>query len=178
MRFGTSTFFARCQTSIGIFQLVLLASAALMAVQCTDAGRTPDAFASEGDELPAADGAALDFDDGQTVYVTASDLRSRSEPSIDGDVVGSFGNGEQLEILERSGEWLKVAKGARHVWVSARYVATTSPSSRQSFLAAPKRSAGANNSSSSTGHAWFGKRCKKGKPCGNACISVNRTCHK
>jgi uncharacterized protein YgiM (DUF1202 family) len=155
----------------------LLILCAAFTVQCTSGPPTPNASSSENAELAEPEGAALDYSDGETVYVTASNLRTRAEPSTAGHVMGSFGTGERAEILHRSGEWLQVVKDARRVWISAKHVSSSPPATPQSLAPLPSRTSRESDSDSG-GFAWFSKRCKKGKPCGNACISASRVCHK
>ncbi|WP_188820634.1 SH3 domain-containing protein [Novosphingobium indicum] len=162
--------------NISLFlRIIFIVFAAFITVQCSGGVPNPDATASDEMELLEPQGAALKYDDHDSVYVTASNLRARSMPSMDGRVVGSFANGDSVEILKRSGEWLQVVKNAEHVWISAKYVSKAARASRRPPV---NKATTSSSSMFSGGHVWFGKKCKKGKPCGNACISVKRTCHK
>ncbi|WP_454796928.1 SH3 domain-containing protein [Novosphingobium lindaniclasticum] len=161
---------------VNVFCLVL---GSLLMVQCTGGLSSPDPSGSEDAELTEPAGAALSYDDGDTVYVSASTLRTRDAPSTKGHITGNFRSGDNVEIIKRSGEWLQVMKDARRVWISANHVSSSSPVTRQSFASRPSSTGvSTDDSGSGGGFSWFGKRCKKGKPCGNACISVNRVCHK
>ena len=66
--------------------------------------------------------------------VNASTLNVRSEPSLQGDVIGHARRGERVTILGESGEWIRVRTGAGEVgWVSSQHVArddASAPSSR------------------------------------------------
>ena len=66
--------------------------------------------------------------------VNASTLNVRSEPSMQGDVIGHARRGERVTILGESGEWIRVRTGGGEVgWVSAQHVArddAAAPSSR------------------------------------------------
>ncbi|HKS24308.1 MAG TPA: SH3 domain-containing protein, partial [Thermoanaerobaculia bacterium] len=56
--------------------------------------------------------------------VNASLLNVRSEPSLQGEVVGHARRGERVTILGESGEWLRVRTGGGEVgWVSSQHVA-------------------------------------------------------
>ncbi|HEY6139559.1 MAG TPA: SH3 domain-containing protein, partial [Thermoanaerobaculia bacterium] len=56
--------------------------------------------------------------------VNASLLNVRSEPSLEGEVVGHARRGERVTILGESGEWLRVRTGGGEVgWVSSQHVA-------------------------------------------------------
>lgn len=166
------------RTAGGIpLRALFLVFCALLIVQCS--GGQPSSYNSDGVDglLAEPEGAALSYQNGETVYVTASKLRSRKKPSRSGRIVGRYRNGESLEIQKISGEWLKVSKRGHSGWISARYVTSQSPTSIHDRTSA---SAGRSDddSDSGGGFSWFGKRCKRGKPCGNACISQSRTCHK
>ena len=67
--------------------------------------------------------------------VNASTLNVRSEPSMQGDVIGHARRGERVTILAESGEWIRVRTGGGEVgWVSAQHVArddVAAPSSRE-----------------------------------------------
>ena len=56
--------------------------------------------------------------------VNASTLNVRSEPSLQGDVIGHARRGERVTILGESGEWIRVRTGGGEVgWVSSQHVA-------------------------------------------------------
>jgi len=56
--------------------------------------------------------------------VNASVLNVRSEPSMQGEVIGHARRGERVTILAESGEWIRVRTGGGEVgWVSAQHVA-------------------------------------------------------
>src|SRR4051794_33775741 len=56
--------------------------------------------------------------------VNASMLNVRSEPSLQGEVVGHARRGERVTILGESGEWIRVRTGGGEVgWVSSQHVA-------------------------------------------------------
>jgi uncharacterized protein YgiM (DUF1202 family) len=140
--------------------------------QCSLPSPAPDS--DNGSESPEPEGAALLFEEGEEVYVSVPSLRMRDAPSVEGRVVGSLSRGDSTEIVERSGEWLEVIRNTQRVWISAKHVSSARKTTKQ--VTPSQQSTYPNDSS--TSHSWFGKRCKKGKPCGNACIAANRTCHK
>ena len=127
-------------------------------------------------KLPVATGAASQFDNGDSVYISTSRLNMRSSPSGTSKTIGSLTTGTSIPIIDRSGEWLKISHQGNVGWISAKYVASES-SIRPQYLSTSTKSR-RQQSSEPESRSWFGKKCKKGKPCGNACISKNRTCHK
>ena len=78
--------------------------------------------------------------------VNASLLNVRSEPSMQGEIVGHARRGERVTILGESGEWLRVRTGGGEVgWVSSQHVArdgatrgTCPADSDYRFLTAPR----------------------------------------
>ena len=161
----------------GAVALVMLA---LVGVSQCVATMAPQPAAIGTARLSPPTGAALDYSDGDTVHVTASSLRTRSEPSADGAVTGSLKAGESAKIVQRSGEWLQVAQGAALVWIAAKHVSSGPTRQPQQLLASPAtdRPGRVRSEAEPAGHSRFGRACKKGKPCGNACISKDRVCHK
>lgn len=57
-----------------------------------------------------------------TAIVTCDALRVREEPSTDAPVITQIPNGEQLEVAEVEGEWVRVYLDDEEVYVSAEYV--------------------------------------------------------
>lgn len=151
-----------------------VATAMMLIAACTG-GTEPDAQSTDDFELAAPDGAALNFSDGDTVYVKARSLRARHSPESNGAVVGDVRKGASLKVLRRSGEWLEITRNNGRAWVAAKYV---SPATRPAPPVASTRTMRSSDNDIGGGFSWFSKSCKKGKPCGNACISVSRTCHK
>ena len=61
----------------------------------------------------------------RTVYVTASALNVRSEPSTQGDIVSTAKRGAALTVVQNGDEWLKVRLAdGREGWVAERFVGT------------------------------------------------------
>jgi len=81
-------------------------------------------------KLEPASGDALRYDTDDTVYVTASALNGRPDPSASGDVLTKLAQGSSARVVARSGEWLKVSSGEREVWVSSSHVSSTRPAAR------------------------------------------------
>jgi len=151
----------------GIWRLSLLVGAA--------------AISSCGDDSTIDDpsGAAEQFEIGERFHVSASRLNGRSRPSIDGEVIASIPNDADLTIDDRSGEWVRANWQADDVWVHADYLDAGRAS--QGLVGAPAdgaTKATIPTSGRSGSGSWFGKSCKKGKRCGNSCISRNKTCRK
>ncbi len=70
--------------------------------------------------------------------VNASTLNVRSEPSLQGDVIGHARRGERVTILGESGEWIRVRTGGGEVgWVSSQHVARSDAAAASS--SAPSR---------------------------------------
>lgn len=82
----------------------------------------PSPIGSSEALYPLPTGAAANYSDGETVTVTSSSLRVRSDPSDIGAVTGSLHRGESATIVRRSGEWLQVAQGAGLAWIAANHV--------------------------------------------------------
>lgn len=59
-----------------------------------------------------------------TGVVTAGALNVRTGPGTNFVVIGSVVRGQQVTILERSGNWYRIASGRDRGWVSSRYVST------------------------------------------------------
>lgn len=61
-----------------------------------------------------------------TVYVTASALNVRSEPSADAELIAQVKRNAALEVLERSESWVRVKlDDGRTGWVAERFVSET-----------------------------------------------------
>ncbi|MDD3368412.1 MAG: SH3 domain-containing C40 family peptidase [Lachnospiraceae bacterium] len=54
--------------------------------------------------------------------VTTDSLKVREEPSLDAEVVTMVANGEELEVIEEDGDWVKVYLDSDEVYVSAEFV--------------------------------------------------------
>ena len=68
---------------------------------------------------------------GSVVYVrnpkSSQRLNLRSQPSLSGEIIGSYPNGTRLAVSERRGEWLKVSVGGESGFVMAKYTTTNTP---------------------------------------------------
>lgn len=155
---------------IGLLLLIVIG-------QCTGSTTKSDA--------PAPTGAALSFEPGETVEVVSTRLNTRSEPSTSGAVTGSIPAGSSVKVVGRSGDWLKIAQAGAFVWIAATHVKSQDRTQTAAVQRIPlvtqnqeSRTTRRRPSSASTSHTFFGKVCKRGKPCGNACISINRVCRK
>ncbi|WP_436010281.1 DUF4236 domain-containing protein [Phenylobacterium sp. LjRoot219] len=84
------------------------------------------------DALPANEGTAPTVQD--RLYVTASALRCRENPDATAPVAHRFTSGQAVIVVERSGDWARVARPNTSCWVSSRYLAAE-------FAAPPKRAA-------------------------------------
>lgn len=64
---------------------------------------------------------------GDEVLVNAQSLNARASPTGAGRVVGHLKKGERLKVLERKGDWIKVAQGAALVWILSSHVSRSRP---------------------------------------------------
>ena len=62
-----------------------------------------------------------------TVYVTASRLNYRSEPSTSGQALGTIPSGTKLERISNDGEWSVVSVNGKKYYAASRYLSTTEP---------------------------------------------------
>ncbi|MBP3475493.1 MAG: C40 family peptidase [Lachnospiraceae bacterium] len=58
--------------------------------------------------------------------VTTDSLKVRAEANTDSEVITMVANGEELEVIEVEGDWVKVGLDAEEVFVSAEYVDVSS----------------------------------------------------
>lgn len=58
--------------------------------------------------------------------VTTDSLKVRAEANTDSEVITMVANGEELEVIEVEGDWVKVGLDAEEVFVSAEYVEVSS----------------------------------------------------
>jgi hypothetical protein len=58
----------------------------------------------------------------ETVYVSANTLNGRSYPSTSSAVVSRLRRGDQLEVKERKGDWVKVVKAGVTFWIATKYI--------------------------------------------------------
>jgi hypothetical protein len=79
--------------------------------------------------MPEASGPALAFSNGETVFVTARSLNAREEPSTDAPIATSISRGTSVEVVDRSGEWLKIVQGGVMLWIAAKHVSSSPPTS-------------------------------------------------
>ena len=157
----------------GFFSLLMLGFGALVSV-LTSGGTEHDP------NLPPATGAASAYAVGDTVYVTAKSLNGRSAPSPAGAVVTTLKSATSVRVVDRSGEWLKIARDGAFLWIAAKHVSNTAPQA-QGLLSSTKRVSRSKNppAPATQKHRSFGRKvCKHGQPCGDACISWKYTCRK
>ena len=120
---------------------------------------------------------AAQFDEGSDVYVTATALNARMEPSASGTVVGKFARGDRLEVRERSGDWLKVVQGATVAWIAASHVSRSAPVQSLTSESRPtRRSNFGGRTPRDSGYGGGACSCGGGKVCigprgGRYCIT-------
>ncbi|HHW36302.1 MAG TPA: SH3 domain-containing protein [Bacillales bacterium] len=56
------------------------------------------------------------------VIMTDGNLNVRSEPSTQGDIVGKLQNGDEVQIIKRTGEWLKISSESAEGFVHSDYI--------------------------------------------------------
>lgn len=78
-------------------------------------------------------GASTEFIDGETVYVTAASLNGRSNPSTEGSIVSKIPQGTPVEIIGRSGNWMRVRAPKGDAWISSDHVSRSRPASRARY---------------------------------------------
>lgn len=145
---------ARRGRNDGCFGLLLIAGLVVMLGQCLGGGGAssdPQALTAGNGAAPVAgaesqglhstigEEAEVPANTGETVYVQPSSLNGRSGPSADAPVVEKLPEGTSLQVVERSGEWMKVAQGATTLWVASRHIGATKPVSLASSV--PKKAA-------------------------------------
>ena len=94
------------------------------------------------EELNAPSGNAVQFDEGDTAYVTAGNLNARSGPSPNARVVTSLSHGSEATVIARSGEWMKVRTTAGDAWGSSSYTSRYRPPPRPRNTPPAQRSYG------------------------------------
>jgi len=87
----------------------------------------------------APSGNAVQFDEGDTAYVTASSLNARSAPSANSRIVTRLPLGSNAEVIARSGEWMKVQTTEGEAWVSSAYTSRYRPPPRPRYTPQPRR---------------------------------------
>jgi hypothetical protein len=160
---GTAT--TNTDTTLGCGCLVLIGFAILLLSQCGSSEETESSPSQETsqtnsqEDTEPASGDALLYPPNETVYVTASSLNGRSKPSTSGEVVMKLPHGSSARVVDRSGEWLKVAAEATTVWVAASHVSSYRP---QQLYSPPAR-----RSSASRGN-YFDGNC----PCSGSRVCI------
>lgn len=103
---------------------------------------TQDLKEGKSDFAPPS-GESTKFIDGETVYVTANSLNGRSDPSGKGRVVSKIPQSTSVQIIERSGNWMRVRAPKGDVWISSDHVSRSRPARRPRYQP-PNRSYGGN----------------------------------
>ena len=126
---------------------------------------------TSGNWLKIKDGwvysAYVAMDDGTPVYnnektnaiVTVNALNIRETPSLSGKVVGSLTRYQKVEILETSGDWMRISSG----WINKNYVKSVNSSVAANNTGTVKASvlnirSGPGTSYSRVGSLWFGEK--------------------
>lgn len=166
-------------TALGCGIMVVAALVlAILVGQCSGGGNkgTPEPLAAASTEA----GESAAYAPGETVYVDTARLNGRAGPDSSARVLGHVRAGQSFTVAERSGDWVRIAQAGVFMWVAARHLSGSPPAGRvdslMSAATTPRRHR--SRHAEPAGHAWGGKVCRRGKPCGNACIAVSRTCHK
>ena len=72
---------------------------------------------------------------GQTVvyaYVKGSEVRFRRAPSLEGQIIDTLNNGQQVQVLAISGEWTHVQVQDQKGYIFSQYLSTDDPNQRNS----------------------------------------------
>ncbi|MDQ0206790.1 SH3 domain-containing protein [Alkalicoccobacillus murimartini] len=85
-------------------------------------------FVKTGSTAPAAPTQSADKASGTGTTTARLNLRSSANVASN-NIITTLNNNQQVEILEKSGSWLKVKAGSRTGWVSAQFVKTGSTAS-------------------------------------------------
>lgn len=126
---------------------------------------------SNGNWLKIKDGwvysAYVTMDSGTTVYdnertnaiVTANALNIRETPGLSGKVVGSLTRNQKVEILETSGDWMRISSG----WINKNHVKLVDSSVTSHNTGTVKASllrvrSGPGTSHEQVGSLWFGEK--------------------
>lgn len=129
--------------------------------QASDKASTNPTTPADTKEEPS--GAALFYDPGDTVYITASALNGRAAPSSNGPILTKLSRGSSARVIDRSGKWLKVAAGATAVWIASSHVSSSRPSAPQPLYSSTRSKSG-NRSSGS----YYGGSC----PCSGSRVCI------
>lgn len=75
---------------------------------------------------------------GSTAFVAPAVLNGRSGPSTSHSILHRLHHGDSVRIVERHGNWLKVAQGTAFFWVAAAHI--SSSNTGQTFSLSPRSS--------------------------------------
>jgi len=89
------------------------------------AASTTDTSETAPVDPSAVSGDAPVFARGDNVYVRARSLNGRASPSSTSNLVSKLSNGQRLQVVGRSGKWLKVMSGATSMWILSSYVSSS-----------------------------------------------------
>lgn len=67
---------------------------------------------------------------GQTVetgFVTASVLNGREHPAATAPILTKLHRSEEVNVVERKGEWAKIVKGGAAIWILAKHISSSPP---------------------------------------------------
>ncbi|USK53881.1 SH3 domain-containing protein [Cytobacillus solani] len=54
--------------------------------------------------------------------ITSNSLNIRSEPSLNGSIIGKLNAGDKVKILSQKNGWTEISYSGNHAWVSSQYV--------------------------------------------------------
>jgi hypothetical protein len=104
----------------------------------------------------------------ETVYISAKTLNGRSAPSMSSVVVSRLRRGDQLEIKERKGEWVKVVKAGVTFWIATKYISDSFVSAEPKKQPATLMQSSAANTRASKGRRGGGGIC----PCSSRQVCI------
>lgn len=68
------------------------------------------------------------------VIMKDGNLNVRSEPSTNGDIVGKLQNGDEVQIIKRTGEWLKISSKSVEGYVHSDYIKVQTTTNKTSTI--------------------------------------------
>ncbi|MCM3619265.1 SH3 domain-containing protein [Sutcliffiella horikoshii] len=78
---------------------------------------------------------------GKVAIITTDGLNIRSEPSTQGEVLGSLSDGQQVEVLAIRGEWINISYDGTVGWVHSDYAKIGTSGSGEQGVQTPKTGA-------------------------------------
>lgn len=123
---GSPTSNQGCGCLIVVGLLLVAISMCSKAPPTDSAQQTPTDISSLSSPFSNGTGSSA-YTEGQTVYVTAQTLNARSGPSKSSRIVSSLPKRSAVRVVDKRGDWLKVAQGAALFWIASSHVSSIQP---------------------------------------------------